>query len=156
VLGPGAKAPESGSRRRREAAPSRSTPATCRSCGTELTTAAQRKVGRCDACPPTYDEATFEALRAWRLAVARAAAVPAYVVFTDATLVAIAETRPDSLAGLAAISGVGVRKLETHGAAVLEVLGGADPELVAQNASATTKSTPESPPAEKKSRNRNK
>ena len=149
VLGPGAKAPESGSRRRREAAPTRSTPATCRSCGTELTTAAQRKVGRCDACPPTYDEATFEALRTWRLAVARAAAVPAYVVFTDATLVAIAETRPDSLAGLAAISGVGVRKLETHGAAVLEVLGGGDPELVAQNASATTKSTPDVLPRRK-------
>ena len=102
VLGPGAKAPESGSRRRRDAAPTRSTPATCRSCGTELTTAAQRKVGRCDACPPTYDETTFEALRTWRLAVARATAVPAYVVFTDATLVAIAETRPDSLAELAA------------------------------------------------------
>jgi DNA helicase-2/ATP-dependent DNA helicase PcrA len=152
VLGPGAKAPESGSRRRREAAPTRSTPAVCRSCGTELTTAAQRKVGRCDACPPTYDEATFEALRTWRLAVARATAVPAYVVFTDATLVAIAETRPDSLAGLAAISGVGVRKLEAHGAAVLEVLGGGDPELVAQNASAATKSTPDATAAEKKSR----
>ena len=76
VLGPGAKAPESGSRRRREAAPTRSTPATCRSCGTELSTAAQRKVGRCDTCPPTYDETTFEALRTWRLAVARASAVP--------------------------------------------------------------------------------
>ena len=69
---------------------------------------------------------------------------------------AIAETRPDSLAELAPISGVGARKLETHGAAVLEVLGGADPELVAQNASAATKSTPDAAPAEKKSRNRNK
>jgi DNA helicase-2/ATP-dependent DNA helicase PcrA len=113
-------------------------------------------VGRCDACPPTYDEATFEALRTWRLAVARAAAVPAYVVFTDATLVAIAETRPESRAGLAAISGVGVRKLEAHGAAVLEVLRGGDPELVAQNASATTRSTPEPAPDEKKSRIRKK
>ena len=106
-LGPSAKAPQSGSRRRREAAPTRSTPATCRSCGTELSTAAQRKVGRCDTCPPTYDETTFEALRTWRLAVARASAVPAYVVFTDATLVAIAETRPGSLTDLAQISGVG-------------------------------------------------
>jgi DNA helicase-2/ATP-dependent DNA helicase PcrA len=112
VLGPGATAPGTGTRRRREAAPTRSTPATCRSCGTELTTAAQRKVGRCDACPPTYDETTFEALRTWRVTVARASSVPAYVVFTDATLVAIAETRPASLAELAGISGVGVRKLE--------------------------------------------
>ncbi len=43
----------------------------CRTCGTELTTAAQRKTGRCDTCPPTYSEETFERLRAWRLAVAR-------------------------------------------------------------------------------------
>ena len=69
---------------------------------------------------------------------------------------AIAETRPGSLTELAQISGVGVRKLEAHGAAVLDVLGGADPELVAQNASAATKSTSEAEPAEKKSRNRNK
>ena len=113
-------------------------------------------MGRCDTCPPTYDETTFEALRTWRLAVARASAVPAYVVFTDATLVAIAETRPGSLTELSQISGVGARKLESHGAAVLDVLGGADPELVAQNASATTKPTSEAEPAEKKSRNRNK
>ena len=51
-------------------------PRHCRTCGTELTTAAQRKTGRCDTCPPTYSEATFEALRAWRLAVARETACP--------------------------------------------------------------------------------
>ena len=44
-------------------------PARCRSCGAELTTAAPRKTGRCDDCPPTYDEATFEALRTWRVTV---------------------------------------------------------------------------------------
>ena len=156
VLGAGAKAPESGSRRSRGSAPTKSAPAVCRSCGTELTTAAQRKVGRCDACPPTYDETTFEALRAWRLGVAREAAVPAYVVFTDATLVAIAETRPGSMTELAAISGVGVRKLDAYGEAVLAVLTGDEPDVVAQNASATTKSAPETQPREKKSRNRNK
>lgn len=103
----------------------------CRSCGRELGTAAERKVGRCDACPPTYDEATFEALRAWRLAVARAQAVPAFVVFTDATLTAIAEGCPTSLTGLARVAGVGARKLDLHGAAVLEVLAGGDPQVVA-------------------------
>jgi DNA helicase-2/ATP-dependent DNA helicase PcrA len=156
VLGPGARSADSSPRRSRGAAPTRRTPATCRSCGTELTTAAQRKIGRCASCPPTYDETTFEALRTWRVAVARAAAVPAYVVFTDATLVAIAETKPDSLAGLAAISGVGVRKLETHGAAVLAVLGGAEPDVVARNAAVATKLTAEDPASEKKSRSRQK
>jgi DNA helicase-2/ATP-dependent DNA helicase PcrA len=68
----------------------------CRGCGKDLVTGATRKVGRCQDCPPTYDEATFEALRGWRLEVAAAASVPAYVVFTDATLTAIAEKRPVS------------------------------------------------------------
>ena len=67
-------------------------PTACRSCGRALMTGAERKVGRCSDCPPTYDEATFEALRAWRLETPSAAKVPAYVVFTDATLTAIAET----------------------------------------------------------------
>jgi DNA helicase-2/ATP-dependent DNA helicase PcrA len=57
--------------------------------------------------------------------------VPAYVVFTDATLTAIAERDPDDAAGLAGISGVGARKLDLYAAPVLEVLGGADPEEVA-------------------------
>jgi len=113
-------------------------PVTCRRCGTALSTAAQRKVGRCDDCPPTYDEGTYEALRTWRLAVARTQSVPAYVVFTDATLTAIAEARPASLAELARISGVGARKLDQHGGAVLEVLAGGDPEIVAGKCSATT------------------
>ena len=60
--------------------------------------------------------------------------MPAYVVFTDATLTAIAETMPGSLPALAQISGVGARKLDAHGGAVLEVLAGADPEAVAERA----------------------
>ena len=96
----------------------------CRTCGTELTTAAQRKTGRCDTCPPTYDEATFERLRAWRLAVARESSVPAYVVFTDATLMAIAEREPTSEGELAQISGVGARKLGLYGEQVLALIGG--------------------------------
>jgi DNA helicase-2/ATP-dependent DNA helicase PcrA len=83
-------------------------------------------VGRCQDCPPTYDEATFEALRGWRLEVAAAASVPAYVVFTDATLTAIAEKRPVSSGELGSISGVGARKLERYGAAVLAILGRSD------------------------------
>jgi DNA helicase II / ATP-dependent DNA helicase PcrA len=115
-------------------------PARCRGCGADLATAAERKVGRCHDCPPTYDEATFEALRAWRLAVAGEAKVPAYVVFTDATLTAIAEKSPSSPAELATIGGVGARKLERYGASVLAILGGADPLETAENHSAATDS----------------
>jgi DNA helicase-2/ATP-dependent DNA helicase PcrA len=83
-------------------------------------------VGRCQECPPTYDEATFEALLGWRLAVAGEARVPAYVVFTDATLTAIAESRPASSGELATISGVGARKIEQYGADVLAIMAGRD------------------------------
>ena len=156
VLGPAARPADSTSRRVRGAGPTRRASATCRSCGTELTTAASRKIGRCASCPPTYDEATFEALRTWRVAVARAAAVPAYVVFTDATLVAIAESKPASVAGLAAISGVGARKLEAYGPSVLAVLAGDEPDVVTQDADLATELTPGDLGSERKSRNRRK
>ncbi|MFO0584282.1 MAG: ATP-dependent DNA helicase RecQ [Anaeromyxobacter sp.] len=61
----------------------------------------------------------FEALRAWRSTTARAKGVPAYVVFPDATLAAIAEARPRDLDALGEISGVGPKKLAEHGEAVL-------------------------------------
>jgi len=116
-------------------------PARCRSCGAELATAATRKVGRCGDCPPTYDEELFQGLRAWRLAVATATKVPAYVVFTDATLTAIAERTPADERALASISGVGARKLERYGADVLKILAGADPAATAEKHSATSKPT---------------
>jgi DNA helicase-2/ATP-dependent DNA helicase PcrA len=114
------RATGSGSKR----AKGKAMPTTCRTCGKSLMTGAERKVGRCSSCPPTYDEATFEALRTWRLETATAAKFPAYVVFTDATLTAIAETRPASLRELAGIAGVGAAKLERYGPAVLAVLAG--------------------------------
>jgi DNA helicase II / ATP-dependent DNA helicase PcrA len=112
----------------------------CRGCGKDLVTAATRKVGRCDDCPPTYDVATFEALRAWRFAVAGATKVPAYVIFTDATLTAIAERTPGSAGELAMISGVGPLKLKRYADDVLAVLGGADPVVTAEISSAATES----------------
>jgi DNA helicase-2/ATP-dependent DNA helicase PcrA len=48
--------------------------------------------------------------------------VPAYVVFTDATLVAIAETSPADLPGLARVPGVGPAKLDKYGESILEIL----------------------------------
>ncbi len=97
-------------------------PATCRVCGTMLSSGAERKVGRCHQCPPSYEEQTFDALRQWRKDAALDADVPAFVVFTDATLTAIAEARPDSLDQLAKLPGVGPSKLEKYGEAVLAVL----------------------------------
>lgn len=57
----------------------------------------------------------FEALRGLRRDLAKAQGVPPYVVFNDATLREMAAMKPDSLSGLAQISGVGAKKLETYG-----------------------------------------
>lgn len=95
---------------------------TCRTCGADLGTARERTIGRCSTCPPTMDERLFEALREWRLETAREADVPAFVVFTDATLTAIAEKVPRDVAALSRITGVGPAKLERYGAAVLSLL----------------------------------
>jgi ATP-dependent DNA helicase RecQ len=64
----------------------------------------------------------FSALKAWRAEIAKEHNLPAYVIFHDATLAAIAQTAPQSLAELQGISGLGVRKLEAYGAAVLKVM----------------------------------
>ncbi len=68
------------------------------------------------------DLALFEALRAVRRELAAAAALPPYVIFHDSTLRAMAATRPKSLAELARIPGVGVRKLDAYGAAFLAAI----------------------------------
>jgi len=61
-------------------------------------------------------------LKAWRVAQAREQSVPAYVIFHDSTLTAIAVARPQNAGALAGISGMGARKLERYGAALLELL----------------------------------
>lgn len=68
------------------------------------------------------DQPLFEALRTWRLARAKALAVPPYVVFSDATLKAIAELRPGSHATLGTVSGIGQRKLADYGDEVLQIV----------------------------------
>jgi ATP-dependent DNA helicase RecQ len=67
----------------------------------------------------------FINLKSWRAEVAKEHNLPAYVIFHDATLAAIAERAPQSLADLQHISGLGTRKLEAYGAAVLAVITGA-------------------------------
>jgi len=70
------------------------------------------------------DAGVFDRLRAWRAGVAKEQGVPAYVVFHDATLRAMAQARPASLDELAGVSGVGAAKLERYGAEVLAALAG--------------------------------
>jgi DNA helicase-2/ATP-dependent DNA helicase PcrA len=95
----------------------------CRECGRPLSTAPEKKVGRCADCPASYDEELFERLRAWRKARADEESVPAFVIFTDATLQLIAEHRPTSPAALLRISGVGPAKLERYGESLFSVVG---------------------------------
>jgi DNA helicase II / ATP-dependent DNA helicase PcrA len=96
-------------------------PLHCRICGKTLAVAAEQKLGRCATCPADYDEALLESLRSWRSAVAKETKVPAYVVFTDVTLQAIAERVPTSEEGLLAIAGIGRVKLDRYGDAVLDL-----------------------------------
>ncbi|MGK4186589.1 DNA helicase RecQ [Rothia koreensis] len=67
-------------------------------------------------------KAVFDSLRTWRTGQAKAQQVPAYVVFPDATLIEIARLAPSSLAELGAVSGIGEKKLEHYGEAVLSVV----------------------------------
>jgi ATP-dependent DNA helicase RecQ len=67
-------------------------------------------------------ERRFAALKAWRFEVAREHNLPAYVIFHDATLIAIAEQNPSALHELADISGMGVKKLEAYGEEVLRAV----------------------------------
>jgi ATP-dependent DNA helicase RecQ len=64
----------------------------------------------------------FAALKEWRSRVAREHNLPAYVIFHDATLAAIAALDPKSLGDLEGVSGIGAKKLQTYGAGVLDVL----------------------------------
>jgi DNA helicase-2/ATP-dependent DNA helicase PcrA len=97
--------------------------ARCRVCGAALGSAADRKIGRCADCPGDVDSALFERLRAWRTEQASAQKVPAYCVVTDATLTAIAESRPTSPGQLGAIPGIGKTKLERYAAEILQLCG---------------------------------
>ncbi|MEC3978978.1 ATP-dependent DNA helicase UvrD2 [Amycolatopsis sp. H20-H5] len=96
--------------------------ARCRVCGGALLETLEVKLGRCGRCPSNVDEGLLEQLRAWRGERSRELKVPAFVVFTDATLVAIAEQRPTDDRALVAISGIGATKLERFGAEVLQVV----------------------------------
>lgn len=72
-----------------------------------------------DADLSSRDQVLFDRLRAWRLSVARAQSVPPYVILHDRALKEIARTRPSRPDDLAGIAGLGQRKLERYGLALL-------------------------------------
>ncbi len=65
----------------------------------------------------------YSALKAWRAEVAKEHNLPAYVIFHDATLAAIAQKAPQSMDDLQGISGMGTKKLEAYAHEVLRVVG---------------------------------
>ncbi|MER7052386.1 MULTISPECIES: ATP-dependent DNA helicase UvrD2 [unclassified Streptomyces] len=102
------------------------TPARCRVCGRTLTDAGEMKLMRCEDCPSDMDEGVYERLREWRAIQAGSSGQPAFCVFTDKTLMAIAESVPEDERELVRIPGVGVRKLNRYGADVLAICAGRD------------------------------
>jgi DNA helicase II / ATP-dependent DNA helicase PcrA len=98
----------------------------CRVCGSPLIGVDALKLRRCGDCPSDVDTELLDRLRTWRSDEARDQQVPAYVVFTDATLTAIAEHRPADRAALVGIPGIGARKLDRYGAAVLALVADMD------------------------------
>ncbi|MFN7159433.1 MAG: HRDC domain-containing protein, partial [Erythrobacter cryptus] len=80
-----------------------------------------RRGGLASDANPASDP-LFEALRARRKARAAEHGIPAYLIFPDSVLRAIAQKRPHSLADLARIPGIGAKKLETWGADFLDVV----------------------------------
>ncbi|ASU82715.1 ATP-dependent DNA helicase UvrD2 [Nocardiopsis gilva YIM 90087] len=109
----------------------------CRICGNTLIEAAERKLSRCLDCPADYDEELLERLKAWRRETAQEQKVPPYVIFTDATLQAVAEQVPSGVSQLSRISGVGAVKLERYGSAVLALCAGEEPTAAVSAAGQT-------------------
>ncbi|MDR1355139.1 MAG: DNA helicase RecQ [Propionibacteriaceae bacterium] len=72
--------------------------------------------------PTDVPTEVFEALRTWRSGTAKEQSLPAYIIFHDSTLRAIAAVHPSTLAELAEVSGVGETKLNRYGQAILDVL----------------------------------
>ncbi len=96
----------------------------CRVCNAPLTTPPAIMLRRCESCPSDIDEELLAELKDWRLRVSKEMSVPAYVVFTDNTLIAIAESLPSDDAALVAIPGIGARKLEQYGPDILALVKG--------------------------------
>jgi DNA helicase-2/ATP-dependent DNA helicase PcrA len=94
------------------------------------TTRAGARSSRRTVAASAADAELFGRLRAWRRKQAEAQGVPPYVVFSDATLVAIADAHPQDLGELSRIAGVGPVKLARYSGPLLAAMGGAEPDAV--------------------------
>ncbi|MDK8738420.1 ATP-dependent DNA helicase UvrD2 [Corynebacterium pseudodiphtheriticum] len=94
----------------------------CRVCREALTTPGEKVVGRHAECESPGNEDLFGQLRGWRARVAREEQVPAYIIFSDATLQAISEALPTTVDELYAISGIGQKKAELFGQDLLDIV----------------------------------
>lgn len=95
---------------------------TCVECGKPLSSADKAR-RRCAECPAPYDVDLFERLREWRKVRAKDEEIAAFMVFSNATLEAVAELQPRTPQALLSISGIGREKLEKYGDDLLELLG---------------------------------
>lgn len=120
-IAPQADAAATPTRRRARGAPKH-----CRVCNKTLSTPAAIMLSRCETCAADVDTELLVALKDWRLRTATELKVPAYIVFSDNTLTAIAEMLPVDEAALVAIPGIGARKLEQFGSDVLELVRNRD------------------------------
>lgn len=106
----------------RPAGSSKKRPTVCRNCGKPLATPAEKIIGRCENCPSTADPALVDALRGWRSETAREMSVPAFVVFSDATLVGIAEMQPSTPGELMRVPGIGEVKANRFGEGIARLV----------------------------------
>jgi ATP-dependent DNA helicase RecQ len=74
------------------------------------------------AAEPDPDPMLLERLKQWRRGEASRRAVPAFVIFHDTTLAALAARRPQDLDALAGVKGIGPKKLADFGEALLAIL----------------------------------
>ncbi|GAA1654169.1 DNA helicase [Mycolicibacterium murale] len=96
----------------------------CRVCNAELNTPSAIMLRRCETCASDIDDELLLQLKDWRSRTAKEQKVPAFVVFSDNTLIAIAEMLPTDEAALVTIPGIGARKLEQYGADLLALVRG--------------------------------
>ena len=80
------------------------------------------------AASSSADKDLLDKLKTWRRDEAQRQTVPAYVILNDATLTEIARRRPGDLAALEDVPGIGQKRLERYGAALIALIGDVSPE----------------------------
>ena len=94
----------------------------CQRCSRLLTSASERRLGRCSSCAANADERVLSALKEWRAEAALSSRVPDFMVMTTATLTAVAEVLPSTREELTRIPGLGAVKLNQYGEEILSVV----------------------------------